>query len=143
MLDDEQALDFWPCNGADNMSLSFDDWWSFKPLPEVEGFDKFRPEEVQDFCNSLQKQEQGEQFIVEQELQVALPKYQESPGEQHRELDVEEDEKGQNDDKKHSESNSKNFVSERNRRKRLNQQLFTLRSLVPNITKVIIVNTSF
>ncbi|KAK9088386.1 hypothetical protein Scep_027468 [Stephania cephalantha] len=43
---------------------------------------------------------------------------------------------GDDDDDGKRVKNSKNFKSEWNRRKRLNQQLFALRSLVPNITKM-------
>jgi len=37
---------------------------------------------------------------------------------------------------------SKNIVSERNRRKKLNERLFALRAVVPNISKVNITNFS-
>lgn len=40
-----------------------------------------------------------------------------------------------------SAASSKNIVSERNRRHKLNQRLFALRAVVPNISKVNIINS--
>ncbi|XP_043692497.1 transcription factor bHLH35-like isoform X2 [Telopea speciosissima] len=53
------------------------------------------------------------------------------------ELEEDEEELESGGDKKKTKGNrSRNLVFERNRRKRLNQHLMTLRSLVPNITRM-------